>query len=70
MLLYGMFMTDDRKACQVALGLRVKVTGTLGILVVAVEQRKIALVDGNQLLAKMIERRYRSPVGDLRSLFS
>jgi predicted nucleic acid-binding protein len=42
MLVYGMFMTDARKARQVALGLRVRVTGTLGILVVAVEQRKIA----------------------------
>lgn len=65
----GMFVTDDRRARQVALGLKVIVTGTLGILVVAVERRRITLQKANQLLIEMIERGYHSPVDDLGSLF-
>jgi predicted nucleic acid-binding protein len=66
----GLFGTDDRKARQVALELGVKVTGTLGILVVAVE-RQITLLDkANQYLAQMIRNGYRSPVDDLSSLLS
>jgi len=66
----GMFVTDDRKARQVALELEVKVTGTLGILVVAMERRKITLEEANQLLAEMISRGYRSPVENVDSLLS
>ena len=66
----GLFMTDDRKARQVALDLGIKITGTLGILVVAVERRKIALEEANQLLKAMVESGYRSPVDDLGSLLS
>jgi predicted nucleic acid-binding protein len=64
----GLFMTDDRKARQVAQELGIKISGTLGILVVAVERRKITLEEGNQLLAAMIENGYRSPVDELGSL--
>jgi predicted nucleic acid-binding protein len=64
----GLFVTDDRKARQVALELGIKITGTLGILVVAVERQKIALEEANQLLAAMIENGYRSPVDELDSL--
>jgi predicted nucleic acid-binding protein len=66
----GVFVTDDRRARQVALELGVRVTGTLGILVVAVERKKITLKEANQLLVEMIERGYHSPVDDLGSLFS
>ena len=65
---HGLFMTDDRKARQVALELGIKITGTLGILVVAVERRKITLEEANRLLAAMIENGYRSPVDELDSL--
>ena len=66
----GMFVTDDRKARQVALELGVKVTGSLGILVVAVRRRNITRKGANQLLAAMIENGDRSPVDDLDSLLS
>ena len=65
----GMFVTDDRRARQVALGLGLVVTGTLGLLVIAVERKRIALKEANQLLVEMIERGYHSPVDDLGSLF-
>ena len=66
----GLFVTDDRKARQVALDLGVKVTGTLGILVVAVERKIILLDEANRYLAQMIQNGYRSPVDDLSSLLS
>jgi predicted nucleic acid-binding protein len=64
----GLFVTDDRKARQVALEMGVIVSGTLGILVVAVERKIIPIGEANQLLAQMIEYGYRSPVDNLRSL--
>ena len=65
----GLFVTDDRKARQVALEMGVKVTGTLGILVVAVERKLISIEAANHLLAQMIAYGYRSPVNDLSNLF-
>lgn len=66
----GLFVTDDRKARQVALELEVNVTGTLGILIVAVERKVIPIGDANHILAQMIQNGYRSPVDHLNSLFS
>jgi predicted nucleic acid-binding protein len=66
----GMLVSDDRKARQVALEIGVKVTGTLGILVIDVERKRITLEEANQVLEKMIEYGYRSPVKDLGSLIS
>jgi predicted nucleic acid-binding protein len=64
----GLFVTDDRKARQVALEMGVKVTGTLGILVVAVERKVILIDEANRLLARMIEYGYRSPIDQLNKL--
>ena len=66
----GLFVSDDRKARQVALKLGVQVTGTLGILVVAVDRKIIPIGDANHLLAQMIKNGYRSPVDNLNSLLS
>ncbi len=46
----------------------IKVTGTLGILIVAVERKMITLNEANQMLAEMIQRGYYSPVDDLKDL--
>lgn len=64
----GLFVTDDRKARQVVLDLGAKVTGTLGILVVAVERQIISIDEANQYLAQMIQNGYQSPVDDLSNL--
>ena len=65
----GLFVTHDRKARHVALEMEVKVTGTLGILVVAVERKIIPIGEANHLLAQMIEYGYRSPTDNLNNLF-
>jgi len=66
----GLFVTDDRTARLVALEMGVKVTGTLGILIVAVERKIIPISDANHLLAQMITYGYRSPIEKLSGQFS
>ncbi len=65
----GLFVTDDRKARQVALDLGVKVTGSLGILVLTIERKMWTLKEANSILAEMIGNGYHSPVEDLKELF-
>ena len=66
----GLFFTDDRKARQAALEMGVIVSGTLGILVVAVERKIIPIAEANPLLMQMIQNGYHSPVDNLSSLLS
>lgn len=47
----------------------VPISGTLGILKVGVETELISLEIGNQLLKRMIEANYHSPIKDLTELF-
>ena len=61
-------LTDDQRAQKAARKLRVELSGTLGILVRAVEARLITFDEGDALLHKMIERGYRSLYGSLRPL--
>ncbi|CAN5432710.1 DUF3368 domain-containing protein [soil metagenome] len=61
------FLTDDRAARKQAW--EIVFSGTLGILVLAIQDRHINLDDGNILLQTMIQRaNYRSPVTDLQAL--
>ena len=46
------------------------VTGTVGILVVAVERDIISINGANQLLNEMIRNGYRSPLDDLNGLLT
>lgn len=66
----GLFITDDRKARQVALEMGVMVTGTLGILVIAVERKILPIDEANQLLVQMIQFGYHSPVDNLNSMIT
>jgi predicted nucleic acid-binding protein len=62
-------LTDDRAARMVARRLGVAYSGTLALLIRAVQQGHLTLDEGNDLLAEMIARaRYRSPISDLRDL--
>jgi len=60
--------TDDAKTRSTAQRLGVTITGTLGILLQAVQQRLIPLDEGNQILAAMREQGYFSPVTSLKEL--
>jgi len=63
------FLSDDRAARNLAKRWGIPVTGTLGILLIAMRSERLTLDMANALLWRMIDRaNYHSPVSDLRSL--
>jgi predicted nucleic acid-binding protein len=60
--------TDDLAARRLAREKRVRLTGTLGILIALVRNEMLALTEANALLETMIDKHYRSPVDDLDDL--
>ena len=63
-----LILTDDLRARRMARRLGLDVTGTLGILALAVEEGILDLAAGDQLLNQMIAEGYRSPYGSLTEL--
>ena len=55
-------ITDDWEARQVALSLGLELSGTLGALILLIEQERLAIDEADQLLSGMISAGYRSPV--------
>jgi len=64
-----LFFSDDRKARRVAQDQRVKISGTLGMLELLVQEGKLSIGEADDVLSKMIERGYRSPIQSLKELF-
>jgi predicted nucleic acid-binding protein len=63
------FLTDDRAARQQAFEWGIPVSGTLGVLLLAVEDGRVTVDEGNALLRSMVQQaRYHSPVTDLSVL--
>ena len=63
-----LFLTDDRAARKIATAWGIKLSGTLGCLVLAVEKQHCSLTKANGSLVEMIQQGYRSPVNDLSLL--
>jgi predicted nucleic acid-binding protein len=64
-------LTDDRAARKQAQAWEVIFSGTLGILVLAIQKGHVNIDEGNLLLRTMINHaNYRSPVTDLQDLLS
>lgn len=61
-------LTDDRAAREEAANLGIRISGTLGCLVLAVERSLCSLEQANTWLAEMIKQGYWSPVTDLTGL--
>ena len=62
-------LTDDRAARKQAIAWGIPLSGTIGVLLLAIQDGRLAVDEGNALLSEMIERaNYRSPTTDLRSL--
>ncbi|MBN1877094.1 MAG: DUF3368 domain-containing protein [Anaerolineae bacterium] len=64
----GLLATDDADARAAAKRLGVPVTGTIGILVLAVRRELLTLRQANTLLTEMIAAGYRSPLEKLDTL--
>ncbi len=64
----GLLASDDLHARRVATRQGAKTTGTVGLLVMAIEADLLSLDQANALLAAMIAAGYRSPVASLDTL--
>ncbi len=64
----GLVATDDADARAAALRLSIPITGTLGILTLAVRRKLLSLSEANGLLLQMIIAGYRAPVDSLDAL--
>ncbi len=62
------FFSDDRKARQVAYDKGVKVSGTLGMLGLLVDEGKFSIREADEVLSRMIEGGYRSPLQSIKEL--
>lgn len=63
------FACDDRTARREAQLMRIKLTGTLGILNKAVRMKVITLKNGDLILKRMTEHGFHSPVRSLKEIF-
>lgn len=65
------FLSDDRAARRQATIWQIPLSGTLGVLLLAIEDGRLTLEAGNRLLQEMVNRsHYRTPTQDLSSLLS
>lgn len=64
----GRILTDDRDARETAAEWHIAISGTLGLLLQAIDLGIITIAEGNELLQRMIADGYRSPVISLREL--
>lgn len=63
------FLSDDRAARRQAAQWNIRVSGTLGILVAAVQDGLLPLIEANALLQMMVAKaNYRAPLTDLSLL--
>lgn len=65
-----LFLTDDMAARRQTKRLGVRLSGSLGGLVLAIERNICTLGQANFWLNRMIEQDYKSPVNDLTSLLN
>lgn len=60
-----LFLSDDLAARNQARQKSVRISGTIGCLILAIEQSICEIVDANILLRRMIQQGFYSPVTDL-----
>jgi predicted nucleic acid-binding protein len=59
------FLTDDKEARKIAVQFNIKLSGTVGVLVSAVDNKIISIDEANFLLQAMKDNGYYSPVPKL-----
>jgi len=64
------FFSDDRKARRVAQDQGVKISGTLGMLELFVEEGKLSIGEADAVLSRMIQGGYRSPIQSIEELLT
>ena len=64
------FFSDDRKARRVAQDQGVKISGTLGMLELFVEEGKLSIGEADAVLSRIIQGGYRSPIQSIEELLT
>lgn len=64
------FFSDDRKARRVAQDQGVKISGTLGMLELLVQEGKLSIGGADEILSEMIQGGYRSPIQSIKELLT
>lgn len=64
----GLLVSDDLDARRLAQAYHIPTTGTIGILLLNIEQKRTTLKVGNELLTRLIAFGYRSPVSQLENI--
>lgn len=59
------FLTDYKAAREIALANRIRVSGSVGCLILVVDRQLLSADEANGLLQDMIQQGYRSSVADL-----
>jgi len=62
------FFSDDKVARKVARDMGVKISGTIGVLKVAVEEGRISVEEADEVLHRMVKGGYRSPIRSIREV--
>lgn len=62
------FSSDDKVARRVATENSVEISGTLGILQIAIEEGKLLVEEADEVLQEMIKGGYRSPIHSMKEL--
>jgi predicted nucleic acid-binding protein len=62
------FFSDDRKARRVAQDHGVEISGTLGLLKLAVEEGTLSIGEADEVLNRMIDGGYYSPIRSIDEL--
>lgn len=61
-------LTDDRVARDIAARLRVPVSGTLGVLALLADQGRVTVPEADEVLRRMIDKGYRSPITSIGAI--
>lgn len=63
-----LFFSDDKVARKIAEEQGVGISGTLGVLKLALDEKKLSLKEADQVLHAMIETGYRAPIQSIKEL--
>jgi predicted nucleic acid-binding protein len=63
-----LFFSDDRKARRVAQDQGVEISGTLGMLKLAVEEGMLSVGEADEVLNQMVDGGYYSPIRSIKEL--
>jgi len=63
-----LFLSDDKAARQMGQTMDIPISGTLGVLLSLLKQKKLSLIEADNVLQQMVHKGYYSPVTSLSEI--